>query len=815
MDDPQELDGVTPLTALPEALKAHLREALRLQASGQLKAAESLCQWVRAQHPSQPDTLHLLGILQHQSGASEAAVATLARATTLRPQWAEAHNNLGNAWFALGRLDEAAAAYHRAYALQPALVEALNSLGNVYRLQGDVAAAERAYRECVRVKPQLASAHNDLGTLLRAAKRYQAARVVLETAAALAPDSAVVLNNLAQTLVNLGDSAQALQVFARALALAPAVPELHYGQGNAHWLRGDFASALRSYARAVALRPDFIEALNNLGNACSELGRLDQAVRHYQAATRIQPGYAEGWNNLGNAFAALNRTAEAKRAYARAIELRPDYAKAMSNLGKLLMFDGQLAAAEAWVRRSLELKPANPATLSNLGYIRLEQGCRHAGYEALRQALALKPDWAKIHSSLLFRLCYDPDISAEALFAEHRAWGERYTRNLAGIAHRLDLTRAAERPLRVGYVSADLARHPIGYFMLGVMRAHDHDQISPYVYSGRVNEDAVTDAIREHCTQWRRTVKLGDQALADLIVADEIDILVDLSGHTGGNRLNAFALRPAPVQVTWLGYCDTTGCDAIDYVIMDATTVPPEGRKYFSETVVYLPQTRLTYTAPETTPEVAALPARTRGQITFGSFNNLLKVNERVLALWARVLAAVPGSRLLINWKSLRDAERRAGILDAFAAVGIAPERIELRGGHNDPAAVFADYHEVDIGLDTLPYSGGVTTCEALWMGVPVVSMLGARAVARQSAALLTAVGLTDWVARDEEAYVAIATAWANDLNRLADLRRGLRERVKASPLQDSAALTAQLERLYQALWQRRFERFERIERIE
>ncbi|MGF1644467.1 MAG: tetratricopeptide repeat protein [Thiotrichales bacterium] len=802
MDHPNVPDTV-PLSALPEAMKMCLRTALNLQAAGRIAEAESQCRALLATFPSQPDALHLLGLLQHQANAFDVASVTLERVVTLRPQWAEAQNNLGNALYARGRLAEAAEAYQRAHALRPTLAEALNNLGNVRRLQGDFGAAEAAYRKCLSVDPRLASAHNDLGTLLRETGRFQAARVALEAAVALSPDSPVALNNLGQTLVNLGDSARALETFARAMKLAPTVPELHYGQGNAHWLRGEVAEAAAAYARAVALRPEFVEALNNLGNACSELGQLEQAVQHYRAALRRHEHYAEGWNNLGNALAALNQTAAARRAYERAIEIKPDYAKAMSNLGKLLMFDGQLAQAEAWVTQSLALHPDNPATLSNLGYIQLEQGLRAKGYETLRQTLRFKPDWAAVHSSLLFRLSYDPDISAEDLFKEHRAWGARHAGTITPISHRVDLTAQRDRPLRVGYVSADLARHPIGYFMLGVIGAHDHRRITPYVYSGRVNEDEVTVAIREHCAVWRRTVNLRDPALAELIVADEIDILVDLSGHTGGNRLGVFAMRPAPVQVTWLGYCDTTGLEAIDYIIMDEMTVPAEYRSYYTETVANLPLTRLTYTPPATTPEVGSLPAPDRGYVTFGSFNNLLKVNERVIALWAQVLHAVPDSRLLINWKTLRDAQRRAGVLEAFASWGIASERIELRGGHNNPAAVFADYHDVDIGLDTLPYSGGVTTCEALWMGVPVVSLLGDRAVFRQSAALLNAVGLVDWVARDADEYVALAVRWARDLGALATLRGGLRERIKSSPLQDSATLTANLERLYLDMWRR------------
>ncbi|MBV8749327.1 MAG: hypothetical protein JO103_06410, partial [Candidatus Eremiobacteraeota bacterium] len=419
---------------------------------------------------------------------------------------------------------------------------------------------------------------------------------------------------------------------------------------------------------------------------------------------------------------------------------------------------------------------------------------------SFERALALKPDYAEVRSNLLVLLNYDPTIDDAGLLAAHRDYDRHVTGPLAAAARPHVNDRAPDRPLRVGYVSGDFARHPGGYFIAAVLAAHDRGAVEAYCYSGRAIEDDLTAQIRGHAAAWRSTIGVRDDDLAAQIRDDKIDILVDLSGHTAGNRLPVFGRKPAPVQVAWLGYFNTTGVAAIDYVLMDAATVPPGAEQWFSERVVRLPDGRFCYAPPDFAPPVAPLPAASRGQVAFGSFNNLSKVTPEVIALWSRVLGAVPGSRLVLKWKSLADAAECARLRQAFAAHGIDPGRLDLRG-RSPHAEMLAEYGDVDIALDPFPFCGGLTSCEALWMGVPIFTLPGSRAVSRQTLGFLAQIGLAELSAETPERYVEIAAGLAGDLDRLATLRGGLRDRMASSPLCDGARFARGLEAAYRAMW--------------
>ena len=359
----------------------------------------------------------------------------------------------------------------------------------------------------------------------------------------------------------------------------------------------------------------------------------------------------------------------------------------------------------------------------------------------------------------------------------------------------------ADRPLRVGYVSADFFHHPVGRFLEPVWAAHDTSRFIINAYSGVVREDALTDRLRAHASQWRQTLGLSDDELEEQIRADDIDILVDLAGHTGGNRLTVFARRPAPVQVSWLGYFNTTGLPAIDAVFMDADTVAPGIERQFVEEVVMLPDSRFCFNPPPYAPAVGRLPCQRRGFVTFGSFNNLTKVTPQVLALWARVLDQVPGSRLILKWKTLRDAGERSRLAASFAAVGGDPTRLDLRAAsaHVD---MLAEYGDIDIALDPFPFSGGITSCEALWMGVPVITWPSMRPVSRQTFGFLNLLGLADeLVANSADRYEAIAASLARAPDRLGALRAELRGRMQASALCDAPRFARNLEAAYRRLW--------------
>ncbi|HEX2828481.1 MAG TPA: tetratricopeptide repeat protein [Burkholderiales bacterium] len=432
------------------------------------------------------------------------------------------------------------------------------------------------------------------------------------------------------------------------------------------------------------------------------------------------------------------------------------------------------------------------AQLANC-YARLGRGAEAVPH--YRRAAELDPRAGYVEHSVLGALNFVPDITPEAVFEAHRAWGERL---MASVRPVLQHSRSNER-IRVGYVSPDLRRHPVTYLFAPVLEHHDRARFEIYCYDPVGDGDAVTVRLKRASEHWREVAGRSDEAIAETVNDDRIDILVDLAGHTTHSRLRAFAMKPAPVQVSWLGYFNTTGLPTMDYFISDPHSSPEGQQRWFSESLWRLPHTRFPYEPPAFAPEVGRLPARARGGVTFGCFNNLSKVNDRVIALWARVLDAVPGSRVKIVAIGLHDEGNREYWRERFASRGIAPDRVEL-SPFLPHEALLAAYGEVDIALDPFPFAGGLTSLEALYMGVPVVTLEAPMLPGRQTISFLRNVGLETLVAADEEAYVAAAVQLADDLDALAALRASLRERMRASPLMDYAAFTRDLEKAYEQM---------------
>jgi protein O-GlcNAc transferase len=420
---------------------------------------------------------------------------------------------------------------------------------------------------------------------------------------------------------------------------------------------------------------------------------------------------------------------------------------------------------------------------------------------AFERALALDPGYAMAQSNLLLSLNYRSDVSTAELFAAHLRWDERHGRKLRRQSRFANISRDLERRLRVGYVSPDFHRHPAAYLVEPLLAAHDHDQFDVFSYADVRQPDDFTARLRGYADHWIDIHGRDPQAVARRIRADRIDLLFDLAGHTGYNRLEVFARKPAPVQLTGLLYPNTTGLRAIDYRIVDSVTDPPGAEAFCSERLIRLPRCYVCYQPDRDAGPVMPLPARRSGHVTFGSFNNLIKVTPQVTALWARVLRMVPGSRLVLKSSAFTDPATHRRVLSAFAAQGVASGRIDLETTTPAPDH-FARYGDVDIALDPFPYNGHTTSCEAIWMGVPVISLRGDRHAARVGASLLTAVGLPALIAETPDDYVAIAAGLAANLDWLAALRAGMRERVRASPVCDGAGLARAIEDAYRTVWQ-------------
>lgn len=557
--------------------------------------------------------------------------------------------------------------------------------------------------------------------------------------------------------------------------------------------RGRPAEAVELAHRAVGLAPTQPTYRVKLGALLCSAGRPAEALAVLNAGLLAGKRIPELHNNLAIALKQLGRLEEAIMSFRRAIALRPAYAEAHFNLGGVLRKAGRLADALAAYERTITLWPACVPAYAAMAEAYGEQGRQEDAISSQRRALTLHPDNSAIHSDLLFTLHYLPTVSPQQLLEEAKEWARRHG-SRPGLRPLPDNDRTADRRLRVGYLSPDFRAHTLAHFIEPLLSAHDRGQFEVYCYSAVLHPDPVTDRLRKLADVWREVRDLDDDAAARLIRQDEIDILVDLSGHMAANRLLVLVRRPAPVQVQ-IYYAGTTGLPQIDYRITDNYSDPPGAEAFYTERLTRLPDCAWLDKPSDPSPAVGPLPAHSAGHITFGCLNKLVKVTDETIALWCRILGAVPGSRLML----LSPADNPK-LLQRFAERGIAADRIELIGrrSRHDYLELF---NRIDIALDPFPYNGDTTTCDGFWMGVPLVTLAGQAFVSCRGVSHLGNVGLSELVAASQDEYVDIATALACDLPRLADLRSGLRGRMAGSPLMDYARYTANLEAAYRQMW--------------
>jgi predicted O-linked N-acetylglucosamine transferase (SPINDLY family) len=703
-----------------------------------------------------------------------------------------------------GRLAEAEALYRQVLAQVADHPGALHFLGLLAAQTGHPAAAIELIDRAIARKPDYAEAYSSLGFILAGQRRHDEAVATLRQAIALAPELAEAHTNLGNALREQRRLDEAIQAHDRAIELKPGYAEAHSNRGVALAESGRLDEAIAAFQRAIALRPEFPETFRNLGLALINRGRLDEASAALQRALALRPDYAEAHAVLGNVRLKREQFDEAIALYRRALELKPGDAEVFSNLGVALRHAGRLAESAAALGAALALQPNRAEVHNNVGSTLLAQGDREGALAAYQRALALKPGYAAAHSNVVLCMQYRPGVSCAGLAQAHAAWDERHAAPLRadGKPSVLDPNhdRDPERPLRLGFVSADLRRHPVGYFLIPFLENLDRGRFAVVCYSGRAFRDDLTDRLAVASNTWRDVVGMSDAELAECIRTDRIDILFDLAGHTAWNRLLVFARRPAPIQISWIGYVGTTGLVAMDYLIADRFHIPPGAEVHYRERVLRMPEDYVCFEPPTEAPAVGPLPALERGFVTFGSFNNIAKITPEVITRWAAIVPGTPGSRLLLATLALDVRATRERLIVDFAAAGLDPTRLELRGSL-PRADLLAAYNAVDLALDTFPYSGGLTTCEALWMGVPVVTWPGETFAGRHSLSHLSNVGLTTTVAADPGAYVARALELAGDLPRLSALRSGLRARMADSPLCDGPRFAQHLMALLRQVW--------------
>jgi len=590
----------------------------------------------------------------------------------------------------------------------------------------------------------------------------------------------------------------AVASYRRALQLKPDYPEAHNNLGAALSTQRRREEAMAAYRRAIELRPNYAQAHGNLGIALREEGHLEEALASYRRAIEYNPDDAMTHSNLGAVLSEQGRPDEAAAACLRALQIDPDSIAALNNLGSVRRDQGRLDDAVAAFRRALQLQPDCAGAHVNLGNALKDRGVLDAAIAAYRRALQLEPDNARLHSNLVYTLHFDPDHDERSIAEEHRRWSRQFADPLKPFLLPHPNDSNPERRLRVGYVSPDFCGHVISHFLAPLLEAHDRTEFEIHCYASVKCPDSMTQRVKRSADVWRDVLGVDDHALAQQIREDRIDILVDLTQHMADNRLPVFARKPAPVQVAWLGYPGSTGLEAIDFRLTDAT-IEPEGSAWSQsvEEPVRLPDSWFCFAPLEDYPVPGELPALRSGSVTFGCMNNFCKSNEAVFTVWSKVLAATPDSKLLLVCPGGESADR---IRQFFHSRGIGPERLELAAPR--PFQQYLGlYQQIDIGLDPFPYTGGTTTCDALWMGVPVVSLPGKRAVSRIGLSILTTVGLPELAAHSEDEYVRIATTLAVDLPRLATLRATLRDRMQSSRLMDAPRFAGNFEQACRKMW--------------
>lgn len=605
---------------------------------------------------------------------------------------------------------------------------------------------------------------------------------------------------LGATCQALGKLEEAEASFLQALSLQPDHAEAHNHLGVTFAQRKQVDRAIARFQQALQLKPNLADAHHNLGLALLEKGMLAEATVSLGQYLRLRPNSVQGHCRAGNVLRRLGRLEEALASYGQAIQLQPDCAEAYSNIGLVFLDEWKLAEAVGSLREAVRLQPDRAESHYNLGLALMRHGEAEEAARSFRQAVKLRPNYAAAHSAFLMALHYTAGIDAATLFEEHRLWARQHADSLAPTQPPAPSNRDPERRLRLGYVSPDFREHPVAYFLAPILAAHDRTGFAVIGYADVPKPDAVTCRLQSQADEWRSLVRLSDAEATAMIRKDEIDILVDLAGHTGKNRLLVFAGKSAPIQVSQFGYPDTTGLTAMDYRITDAYADPPGVTdRFYTEELIRLPEIAWCY-QPTPGPEVGPPPFRDVGQVTFASFNHLPKITSEVIALWSRILLRLSEARLLLLTSTIGESNRR--VLDAFAQNGVGDNRVAYV--QRRPRDQYLElYRKVDIALDPFPYNGGVTTCDALWMGVPVVSLAGDAYVSRQGVSLLSNLGLQDLLAATPDAYVETAVSLAKDPQRLSQFRAELRPRMEQSPLLDGVRFTRYLEAAYRTMWRR------------
>ena len=675
--------------------------------------------------------------------------------------------------------------------------EQLNSLLEHYQARRYVD-AEKLSVSITEEFPKHQFAWKVLAAVLKQMGKINESLVVSQKSVQVNPQDAEAHSNLGILLQELGRLDESEKSFRQAITLKPNYAKAHSNLGNVLQELGKLDESEKSFRQAITLKPDYAEAHSDLGIILRELGKLDESEKSFRQAITLKPDFAAAHSNLGNTLQELGRLDESESSHRKAIVLKPDFAVAYNNLGNTLKDLRKLDEAEASLRQAITLKPDYAKAYIKLGVILHELGRLEEAETSYTQAIVLQPDYAEAHSNLLFLYSGFMYESSHYL-KKAREYGQQIAKSVVS-KYSNWLCVGNTKILRVGMVSGDLKNHPVGYFLEEFLNQLGKFDFELYAYTTQSNEDDLTLRIKPGFTRWKSLVGISDVNAADHIYNDGIHILIDLSGHTGKNRLPIFAWKPAPVQISWLGYFASTGVADIDYILGDPYVTPTEEANHFSEKIWQLPESYICFTEPEVDIDVVSLPALDKKKITFGCFNKIARITDPVVRVWSEILLAVPTAVLFLKDKYFDTESVRDSFYNRFKVNGIQKDRLILEGG-SPRSKYLAAYNRVDIALSPFPYGGGTTSAEGLWMGVPVITMQGNHFLSHLGESIAHNTGLSDWIAVDEEDYVAKAIAFSSDFEGLGKLRSRLRAQVLSCPLFDAERFANHFNNALRGMW--------------
>jgi protein O-GlcNAc transferase len=736
--------------------------------AGRRAEAEPLYRRYLAMKPGSAEAAHLLGYMTFEMGKGEAGLELIRRAIALEPDNAQYLCNLGAVQAHLMRHEEALESLRKALAIRPDFPEAWFNVGTSQFARQKIPESMEAFRKAIACRPNYPDAYNNLANLLVIEGRLEEAIAAYQQALIGRPDFAVAASNLGNTLRKVGRLEEAISWLRKSVAVEP---EYRDGCKNLAFFlreRGQWTEAVAMYRRALYLHNGDTELEALLADSLRGAGELDEAIATYQRNLARRPGTAQVYRSLGKAYEERGDLKEAGEYYKRASKIQRDFVEVLCDLGDIKLTLGQVEEA----------------------------------LDCFGQAINARPTDAMPYSYRLNALHYLPHFDPALIFHEHADWNQKHSQPLNYEVRPHDVDRNPKRRLRIGFVSAEFREHPIGIFMEGLLPGFDPGLVELVAYADLFKTDATTARIQKLFHRWRNTTGMSDSSLAEMIRNDKVDVLVDLAGHTPGNRLMVFARKPAPIQITYLGYPDTTGISAMDYRLTDIHTDPlGMTEQYYSEKLLRLPRSFICYRAPTDAPPVSPLPAAKNGYVTYGSLNGMAKINHQVTDLWVRILEGDPATRLLIINRGLSDEQTRNEFLQRFTTTGIDVARIDLRGGPRHVVDRLKAYADVDIALDTFPFNGMLSSCEALWMGVPLVTLAGATHASRIGFSILTNIKLPELIADSEEKYVQLALELAEDLESLAEIRESTREWLEKSPVMDGRRWAWNVESQIRKAW--------------